>query len=392
MWNSPKIAAFKRTFQRECRRILSRPLYLFGTVAVPLFSFFFFPSLMNQGLPTEVPIGIVDKDNSALSRNISHTLDALAQIQVVSNYESVLKAREAVQRGEIYGFYYLPAHFSRDAQAQRQPKVSFYTNNIYLVPGSILFKDMKRVSELISAAVNAKIMSAKGISKQKILATLQPITIDAHALNNPLLNYSVYLSNILLPGLLSLMIFIMTVYAIGVELKDDTAREWLKSGNHSVTLSLLGKLFPQTLIFFLMGVIYNIYMYGYLDYPINSGIFPMLLATFFLVLASQACGIFMIAMMPALRMGLSTASLWGMMSFSISGFSFPAIGMFPAVQAVSNLFPLRHYYLIYVSQALNGYPLAYAWKHYIALMLFILLPFVIGKRLKKALIYYKYMP
>lgn len=392
MQKQRKIFAFRDVLFRECKRMLSRPLYLMGMIGIPMFCFFFFPSLMRQGLPTNLPTGSVDADNTALSRNILRNLDAMEQTQIIANYRTVAEARQAIQRGEIYGFYHIPKGLSKNVQAQRQPKVAFYTNNIYLVPGSLLFKDMKRMAELSAAAANRKILLAKGATDQKVLATLQPIVIDPHALKNPWLNYSVYLNNIILPGVLSLMIFLMTVYAIGVEIKDNTAREWLRKGNHSITLALTGKLIPQTALFFLMGVVYNIYLYGFLDFPINSGIFPMLLATLFFVLASQACGIFMIALMPALRMGLSIASLWGMMSFSISGFSFPAIGMFPAVQAVSNLFPLRHYYLIYVSQALNGYPMAYVWDRYVYLLLFILLPFIVGKRLKKALIYYKYMP
>ncbi len=388
----PKIKALKDVFVRECKRIVSRPLYLLGIIGIPLFCFFFFPSLMEQGLPQDIPIGIVDSDNSSISRSLTRNLDVMSQTQIIANYSSVLEAREAVQCGEIYGFYYIPKDFSRDIRAQRQPTLSFYTNNMYLVPGSLLFKDMKQLSELASAAVNQKILRAKGVSEEKILADLQPIVIDAHTLNNPWLNYSVYLNNIIIPGVLSLLIFMMTVYAIGVELKDDTAREWLKIGKHSVTLSLTGKLLPQTLLFFLMGVIYNVYLYGYLNFPENSGTLPMFLATLFFVLASQACGIFMIALLPSVRLGLSFASLWGMISFSISGFSFPSIGMFPVVQALSNLFPLRYYYLIYVSQALNGYPMVYAWHNYIYLLIFMLLPFVIGKRLKKALIYYKYIP
>ncbi|PVX51953.1 ABC-2 type transport system permease protein [Balneicella halophila] len=386
------ISAFITLVIRECKRMVSRPLYFFGMIFVPLFCFLFFPSLMKQGLPKNIPIGLVDEDNSSLSRRIGRNLDAMELTQIVHQYESVSKAREAIQKNEIYGFMYLPVNLSKDVKAQRQPKISFYTNNAYIVPGSLLFKDMKRMSELTAAAVNRELMYARGASENKVLATLQPIVIESYALGNPWLNYSIYLTNILLPGLLGLMIFMMTVYAIGVEIKDNTAREWLSIGNHSVTLALTGKLFPHTIVFFLMGAIYNIYLYGILNYPINSGIFPMLLATFFFILASQAFGIFMITVMPSLRMGLSFASLWGMISFSISGFSFPAIAMYAPLQAVGYLFPLRHYYLIYVSQALNGYPLIYAWKYYIFLLLFILFPFLTQGRLKKALIYFKYIP
>ena len=126
--------------------------------------------------------------------------------------------------------------------------------------------------------------------------------------------------------------------------------------------------------------------------PCNSGIFPMIFATLCLVLASQCCGIVMIGTLPTLRLGLSFASLWGVISFSISGFSFPVMAMHPVLQALSNLFPLRHYFLIYVDQALNGYSMAYSWTNYMALLIFMMLPFFVVHRLKEALVYYKYIP
>ena len=85
----------------------------------------------------------------------------------------------------------------------------------------------------------------------------------------------------------------ITVYSIGVEIKDRTAREWLRTGNDSIWISLAGKLLPHTAVFFLMGILYNTYLYGFLHFPCNSGILPMLLATLCLVLASQGMGILM---------------------------------------------------------------------------------------------------
>ena len=58
----------------------------------------------------------------------------------------------------------------------------------------------------------------------------------------------------------------------------------------------------------------------------------------------------------------------------------------------ANLFPLRHYFLIYVDQALNGRPFFYSWAEYAWLMGFLVLPFLIGKNLKNALLYFKYIP
>ena len=387
-----KYTALYHVAKRECHRLVSRPLYLFCMVIAPLFCYVFFTTLMASGLPTDLPVGAVDLDNSNTSRKLLRNLDAFSQTGIVEQYNGVNEARHAMQQGKIYGFFYIPAHLSAEAQSQRQPTLSFYTNNSYLIAGSLLFKDMKMMGELASGSAARSVLYAKGATESQAMAFLQPIVIDTHPLNNPWLNYSVYLCNTLLPGVLMLMIFMITVYSIGVEIKDRTAREWLRTGNNSIYISLVGKLLPHTVIFTIMGIFYNVYLYGYLHFPCNSGIFSMIFATLFLVLASQSLGVVMIGTFPSLRLGLSFASLWGVISFSISGFTFPVMAMHPVLQALSNLFPLRHYFLIYVDQALNGYSMAYSWINYMALLIFMMLPFLVIHRLKKALIYYKYMP
>ena len=378
--------------KRECQRLVSRPLYLFCMVIAPMFCYLFFTTLMGSGLPTELPVGVVDMDQTATSRNIVRNLDSFGQTQVVAHYPNVSEARIAMQEGKIYAFFYLPPGLSSDATTQQQPKISFYTNNSYLIAGSLLLKDMKMMSELASGAAARKVLYAKGATENQAMAYLQPIVIDSHALNNPWLNYSVYLCNTLAPAMLMILMFMVTVYSIGTEIKDRTAREWLRLSNNSIYIALAGKLIPQTVIFSIMGMFYNAYLYGILHFPCNSGIWPMLLATLCFVLASQLCGVFMIGVLPTLRLGLSFASLWGVISVSICGFSFPVMAMHPTLQALSILFPLRHYFLIYVDQALNGYSMAYSWPNYLALLLFMMLPFLIIHRLKEALIYYKYVP
>lgn len=392
MARDKKHIALWNVMKREGRRLVSRPLYLFCMVIAPLFCYVFFTTLMDSGLPVNMPVGVVDQDMTSTSRQLMRNLDAFEQTTIVAHYPTINEARAAMQKGEIYGFYYIPKGTTAKAQSQRQPTVSFYTNNTLLIAGSLLYKDMKMMSELASGAAARTSLYAKGATEDQAMAFLQPIVIDTHPLNNPWLNYSVYLCNTFAPGVLMLLIFMITVYSIGVEIKDRTAREWLRMGNNSIYISLAGKLLPHTAIFFLMGILYNVYLYGFLHFPCNSGIMPMLLATLCLVLASQGMGVLMIGTLPTLRLGLSFASLWGVLSFSMCGLSFPAMAMHPVLQGLANLFPLRHYFLIYVDQALNGYPMIYSWINYVALLIFMMLPFFVVHRLKEALIYYKYVP
>lgn len=378
--------------RREAVRLATRPIYLFSMVIAPLICYVFFTTLMGSGLPVNLPAGVVDLDNTATSRNIVRNLDAFQQTDIVAHYVSFDQARRAMQQGKIYAFYYIPHGTTDEALASRQPKVSFYTNYSFLVAGSLLYKDQRMMSELASGAVSRATLYARGATEGQAMAFLQPIVIDTHVLNNPWLNYAVYLCNTIIPGVLMLLIFLVTIYAIGTELKENTAKNLMQMADNSIVTALVGKLLPHTLVFFLMAVCYNVYLYGILHYPCNSGILPMLFAALLLVLASQAFGIFLFGLFGSLRMALSTASLWGVVSFSISGFSFPVMAMHPTLQALCNLFPLRHYFLIYVDLALNGHPLIYAWHSLVALLLFILLPFFVLKKLRTAMLHYVYLP
>lgn len=378
--------------KREVLRIAVRPLYLFCMIIAPVFCYLFFTTLMANGLPTDLPAGVVDLDNTSTTRNIIRNLDAFQQTHIVAHYPSVREARKAIQRGEIYSFYYIPEGTTEATLASRQPKVSFYVNYSYLIAGSLLYKDQRTISELAAGAVGRATLYAKGATEDQAMAFLQPIVIDTHALNNPWLNYSVYLCNTLFPGILMLLIFLTTIYTLGEEVKNGTGRELMRLADNSITKVLIGKLLPHTLVFFVIAVFYNVYLYGYLHYPCHSGIFPMLLAGLLLVLSSQAFGVFLFGLFGSFRLALSAASLWGVISFSISGFTFPVMAMHPTLQALCVLFPLRHYYLLYVNFALNGYPLIYAWQAVAALLVFLLLPFLVLKKLRTILLQYVYVP
>ena len=378
--------------KREVLRIAVRPLYLFCMIIAPVFCYLFFTTLMANGLPTDMPAGVVELDNTSTTRNIILNLDAFQQTHIVAHYPSVMEARKAIQRGEIYSFYYIPEGTTEATLASRQPKVSFYVNYSYLIAGSLLYKDQRTISELAAGAVGRATLYAKGATEDQAMAFLQPIVIDTHALNNPWLNYSVYLCNTLFPGILMLLIFLTTIYTLGEEVKNGTGRELMRLADNSITKVLIGKLLPHTLVFFVIAVFYNVYLYGYLHYPCHSGIFPMLLAGLLLVLSSQAFGVFLFGLFGSFRLALSAASLWGVISFSISGFTFPVMAMHPTLQALCVLFPLRHYYLLYVNFALNGYPLIYAWQAVAALLVFLLLPFLVLKKLRTILLQYVYVP
>lgn len=377
---------------RELLILRQNHIYRFCMVLFPILVIFFFTSLMDDGQPLNLPVGIVDLDNTSTSRSLSRKLDGFQMSKVVARYPSVVEARRAIQRNEIYGFLYIPKGTTDKLLASRQPKISYYYTYTSIAAGSMLMKDLKTVSTLGSAGLGQATMRAKGLTDAQIQTLLQPIKIDLHQIANPWTNYNAYLSTMMVPGIIMLFIFLISAYSIGTELKFATGKKWMEMADNNITVALLGKFLPQTIIWLAIVYGYEWYVFYHLGFPHLGSPWMLVLLGLMQVLASQGFGIFAFGLMPSLRMSMSVCSLWAVLSISMAGSAFPIMGMDAPLKSLSWLFPLRHYWMMYQTCVLNGFPLVETWFHFAAMAAFLLLPWLVVNKIKNAMLTYVYIP
>ena len=377
---------------RELGIIYRNRIYGFCMVVFPLLTAFFFTSLLDEGLPQNLPIGVVDQDNSATSRGLVRTLDAFQNSRVVAHYNTFNEARNAVQQSDIYAFLYIPEGTSEKLMAGRQPKISFYYTMTSMMGGSLSMKDLKTISSLGSAAVGQSLMTVKGLTAKQVQTLMQPIVVDTHQIANPEGSYNVYLSTALVPGIMMLFMMLLSAYSLGMELKFDTGKEWLARADGNIVVAIIGKFLIHALVFLAVVLLFQAYIYGVLHFPRMGNVAHIVLLCVLQVLASIGFGIFAFGLMPSLRMSMSICSLWAVLSISMAGSAFPIMGMDPPLQALSWLFPLRHYFMIYQITVFNGFPLIDTWFHLVALIAFTLLPWFVVRKIKNAMLTYVYIP
>ena len=377
---------------RELQILRQNHIYRFCMVLFPILVIIFFTTMLDDGLPTSMPVGIVDLDNTSTTRALERKLDGFQMSKVVAHYPSVAEARQAIQRNEIYGFLYIPKGTTSKLLASRQPKISYYYTYTTMVAGSMIMKDMKTISSLGSAALGQATMRAKGLTDKQIQTLLQPITIDLHQIANPWSSYNVYLTTVMVPGILMIFIFLISAYSLGTELKFASSKNWMAMADNNVTIALVGKFLPQTLIWLAIVFGYQLYVFFHLGFPHQGSPWMLVLLGLMHVMAAQGFGIFAFGLMPSLRMSMSVSSLWAVLSISMAGSAFPAMGMDGALQSLSWLFPLRHYFMLYQACIFNGFPLVEVWFHFAALLGFILLPWMVASKIKNAMLTYVYIP
>lgn len=372
--------------RRELRIIRNRPLYFMGSVGVIAFCAVFFLTFLNQGLPDNIPIGIVDEDRSSTSRNFCLQLDA-TQLGKVVRYDSFSAAREDMTSGKIAAVCVIPEGMNENIQAFKQPKITFYVNGLYFVSGALAWKDLLTMVNLTNGAVQREILRAKGFNDSQIMGMIRPIDIDTHQIGNVTTNYNYYLTGILLPGILEMIVILVLIYSLGAELKFGTSRHLMDTSGHSIVTALMGKLLVWTIVFTAIGFVIIMLLYHWLHFPISGSIFNMFLAMFLLVIASESAGIFILEMLPVPRLALSVGALYSVLGLSLSGFTLPLEAMPPYIQGLAVMFPLRHYYLFHVQEVIFGAGFAGWWKEIIHLLVFLFVPLAGLSRLKKAYIH-----
>ena len=368
----------------------SRRLYFGVCIVLPLFCIFFMTTIFGSGQMVDIPVGVVDRDQTASSQQIVRTVGSVPTVRLKARYVDDLAARKAMQRKEIYAYVVIPRNFEADVLDGRTVSLPYYYHYALLSVGV----EIRSAFESVLAAVAADPVAAAGVatgaSERRVESFLLPVALQAHPLYNPSLDYSVYLTNPFFFVLFQVLVLLVTVYVLGSEIKFRTADGWLAAARGNIFAAVAGKLLPYTVIFILMGVLGNFIMFGPDRIPLQGNIWLVNLATALFVVATQAFGLFIFSLFPALSLIISVASMAGSLGATLSGVTFPVVYMHPVIYYLSFLFPVRHFVEINQNMLYGDAGFTYALPNVGILAAFLLPPLLLLPHLKRAILSHKY--
>ena len=377
---------FVRVLRRELARMVSRRLYFGVCIVLPLFCIFFMSTIFGDGQMENIPVGIVDQDQTALSREVTRTVEAVPTFKVTRHYADQEAARRVTQSKEIYGYLVIPDHFEADALSGRQATLAYYYHYALLSVGGEVRGAFATVLSQLSMDPIIMQATALGIGKEQIPSFLLPVKSSNHPLFNPDLDYSVFLSNPFFFVFFQIIVLLTTVYTVGSGIKFGTGAEWLSAAGGNIVTAVAGKLLPYTVIFSLMSVLANYVMFGLMHMPFSCGFWPLNLTAILFVVSTQALALFLFSLFPVLSLVVSLVSMVGSLGATLAGVTFPVESMYAPVYYSSYLFPVRHFTEICQNLLYGDYGFAYSWANYSALLAFLLPALLLLPRLKKAIV------
>lgn len=369
--------------QRELVRMTHQPMYLTLMLVLPLLSFAFFALLFNQGVARNIPIAILDEDHTTLSRKVAQMIDDTPTAMVAYDIQDIDEGERLMREGRVMAIVQIPAFFEKCILSNTQTHIENYVSGTNITVNGLLSKDIQTAVTTFSAGIQLQLLTKQGLTERQAMAQLMPVRFDRHVLFNPYINYGYYLSPSFLPMMLLIFVVLTTVFSIGTELKNATAREWLRTADDSVGAALLGKTLPVTVAMFLLSLVMFVIIFKVVGTPLNGSLGVILTGTLLFIMSYQAISVLIVSLLANLRLSLSIGGGYSVLAFTFSGLTFPIMAMWEPMQWLSRLFPFTYYTDLFVDQMLRGAPVVCSLPDLGWMSLFVVLPLLCLPRLKR---------
>lgn len=313
--------------RREIHRVARQPMYWLLTVILPIVAFAFFAVLLYKGVARDIPIAVVDQDNSTLSRKVTQMIDATPTAWVAYGVQGMEEAERLMLQGKIMGIVLIPDFFEKNILNNNQTHLESYLTGTNITVNGLLAKDLQTTVTTFTAGIQLQLLMKQGLTEKQAMAQLMPVRFDKHVLFNPHINYGYYLSPSFMPMMLLIFTIMATIFVIGTELKNGTAREWYDTAGGSVFAAYAGKILPITAIMFLMSELMLLVIFKVVGVPLNGSLTVITISNLLFILSYQSLGAMIVTVLSNLRLSLSLGGGYSVLAFTFSGLTFPIMAM-----------------------------------------------------------------
>lgn len=371
------LSDFKRAFVQEARTTSDTPLLWLTGIVVPVFWCLAVVAVFATGLMRNIPVGLVDYDNSAESRDLIRSLDAVASVDFV-NYENPQAATADLATGNIYALFVIGHNWSEKTSGSRSDSArELFLNKSYYAIATTVETDLKLALSQIQIGQMLEAASVVGGGFAGNKERLALLDADILIAGNPALNFKAYLLTTILPGVLALGAILTCVGSLTREWRLKTVHQVVETYSH-LTGFLLGRMSFWLVLYSLMGLAYLAWFTGWEGWGVQGNLAAWALGIVLFFASMPALAMLYTSLSPSWIIAMSVAIGTTAPIFPFTGFSFPLDSMDAAAQLLAQFLPLTWYLRLHSSQWVLGSELSHTIYLLSMLSLFVIIPAAVG--------------
>jgi ABC-2 type transport system permease protein len=335
--------AIINVIKKEFDRIRKSGATIFFYIALPVTLFLIFSAIYKGSLVHELPIAVVDFNDSELSHTITKFYESSSAIKIVKYLSSVDEIKREFRKGHIDGALYIPERLDETVKAGRQANIVFYINSTNIIKNNYLLNDGLKVIKTVSAGALLKKLRSAGLTGDQAMGIINPIKVETQVLYNSNYSYSKYLVPALTTFALSMIIMLVSCTLFNSGSAKESFNEIAETGKYSALRILAGRSLPHLFFYFVNILLMICIIFPLMNIDLGENITGAVLFTVF-----YACCIFFtgtaISIIVEKEMMATEATLFIITpSFLYSGLTFPLWGMPSIHEHIGALIPYTHF-------------------------------------------------
>ena len=250
--------ALARCFWQTFRRIAGETETVVLLVAASILYALFYPTPYMRQVLRDLPVVVVDRDHSALSRQLTRWVDASEAASVTARSNDLDAAQDSLRAGSAGAVLLIPKDFERHVLRREPAYVEAYADASYFLVYSTAIRAINGAVGALSSGISVRRLEASGLTAQAAVRRARPVTFVPWPLFNPLAGYGTFV----VPAVFILIL--QQTLLIGIAALRVAEREKGESGNEPLWAILGGKLGATALIYlghavFMFGVVFSLY-------------------------------------------------------------------------------------------------------------------------------------
>ncbi|WP_337085381.1 ABC transporter permease [Elizabethkingia anophelis] len=332
---------------KEFLRLLKREFKLFVANDTLRSVFFLAPILYavllgfvyQSGKVENIPVLVVDRDNTPLSNQLTDMLGDNSSIKVIKYIQEPQSIKDEVIKNEAAAVVMIPAKFEADMLQKKYPELNVYVNTGNVLTANFASKALQLTIGTFSAGASIKGLQKMGMPAVKAATQYEPFKTNYITLFNTTSNYLIFMWPAMLAVVLQQVILLAMAVSFAAEFQRGSFIKEYYGMRRWAFPTMLIKVIP---IWFFSILIVGIYylMHMIFKVPMPEGIFNFILLTAVFVGSASFLGVFISILIPDALKATQILMVLASPSFIISGFTWPLSAMPAAVQFLANIIPL----------------------------------------------------
>ncbi|WP_394124199.1 ABC transporter permease [Psychrobacter nivimaris] len=280
--DTPASQSFWTSFIQTFKDVFGDKGVLLMLIIAPIIYGFFYPWPYSSEVVNHVPVGIIDHDNSNLSRTLVRYASASPYLDT-ERFINEQAAKEAIWSDQIAGYMVIPAGLEEQVQSGEQAHVSVLGNGGYFILNKNVQLGFSQAVGTVSAGIKVKKSIAKGAYASTAAQNTQAVPLRIMPLYNQTEGYGAYVVPAVSVIILQQTLLMATAMLIGT---------WYEQRRHSTSVrGWLGRIGALSSLSFIVGCFYYGWAFELHHYPRGQNMLGTLLflALFCPTVATLGC-------------------------------------------------------------------------------------------------------